>query len=78
MLKLIPKSVNNEQRTYEVPDERQANINISIILVDTLNRSEAFKSNANIQPTWNPIHIGHLNSSPHNPCFGLIQSKIEP
>jgi len=47
-------------------------------LVDTLNRSETFKSNANIQPTWNPIHIGHLNSSPKNPCFGLILSNIEP
>lgn len=78
MLKLIPKSVNNEQRTYEVPDERQANINISIILVDTLNRSEEFNSKANAQPTWNPIHIGHLNSSPNNPCFGLTQSSIEP
>jgi hypothetical protein len=50
-LKLIPKSVNNVQKTYEVPEDKQANKNVSTMFVEILNRLERFINNATIYPT---------------------------
>jgi hypothetical protein len=48
------------------------------MLIDILNRSEAFNNRAIIYPTWKDKHKGHLKSFPNSPSFGLILSKILP
>jgi hypothetical protein len=51
ILKLIPKSENNVQKTYEVPDEIQANKNKSIILNCILMIVETLDNNPINHPT---------------------------
>ena len=63
---------------YDVPEDNPPRRKKLNTVTSKLNSSVNGESSIKNQPTWKPMHIGQLNSSPSLPLTGLIALKTLP